>query len=610
MNHLHVHFESDKDTANGNFKDMLLSFAACGAKKVAVTDHGVFSAYEDVADEKKKLQEAHLDEDMQKNLKELDLIPGVEGYFAMARGEPTSHILLIAKDDIGYQSLCKIITQSNLDYVTGKQKGTGKPVITLQNLKDYVAKGHLICTTACIAGVFGTRFGLARMSLEEKLEEQVRKVQGQPLDTDFLLDKETLLSPAFKHLLSINLAGDEENPYLLRDLLRETPQTEAERIFYYYRVTLANWEIHEALRKEKPPKAPKGMQPSRAAVTAYEARKTAYDQCKDYQKKKPKKVLFSTLEKLLVQLKELPDEEAQLRECRQLYNQLIKIFGKRDFYFELQYHGLDSEQYLYRKLVDFATEVKNTSHFIASNDVHVGISKAYVGADAWKERLEQEVLKRDVISFTRFNKFMYDDDTIQPDAYEYYIKDEAELREWLSRILPETEILDNAFANLEKALNECHVEMADKDTHYPSFCEDADALFEQKVRGGITKQFPDGFPSEEYRERMEFELATIKQMGYSSYHLIVADYLEYGRLLGQLPTEIIQSERCPYTIEGVKALIEELHIEPNAYPIGPGRGSAVGSLCCYLLGITDIDPIPYGLLFFRYLNPERISMPE
>ena len=99
-------------------------------------------------------------------------------------------------------------------------------------------------------------------------------------------------------------------------------------------------------------------------------------------------------------------------------------------------------------------------------------------------------------------------------------------------------------------------------------------------------------------------------MGYAAYHLIVQDYLEYGRTVGQLPEEIIQSDKCPYTIEEANRMIETLGIERTAYPIGPGRGSAGGSFACYLLGIIDLDPIPYGLLFERFLNPSRASMPK
>ena len=86
-------------------------------------------------------------------------------------------------------------------------------------------------------------------------------------------------------------------------------------------------------------------------------------------------------------------------------------------------------------------------------------------------------------------------------------------------------------------------------------------------------------------------------MGYAGYHLIVADYIEYGRLLGYVPEE--DMDNAPLTVEELDKYITEKGYPRVGYNIGPGRGSAVGSICCYLLGITDIDPIPYELLFER-----------
>ena len=97
-------------------------------------------------------------------------------------------------------------------------------------------------------------------------------------------------------------------------------------------------------------------------------------------------------------------------------------------------------------------------------------------------------------------------------------------------------------------------------------------------------------------------------MCYASYHLIVQDYLQYGRLLGYLKPEEIAT--APLDINELDKYITDKGYKRRGYAIGPGRGSAAGSLACYLLGITDIDPIKYNLLFERFLNPERRSMPK
>ena len=125
---------------------------------------------------------------------------------------------------------------------------------------------------------------------------------------------------------------------------------------------------------------------------------------------------------------------------------------------------------------------------------------------------------------------------------------------------------------------------------------------------GIKVKFPNGFPSPEYEERMNREIEVITSMGYAGYHLIVQDYLAYGRLLGYLnPDEIANA---PLSIEELDKQLTESGNLRIGHGIGPGRGSAAGSLCCYLLGITDVDPIKYDLLFERFLNKDRVSMPD
>lgn len=136
---------------------------------------------------------------------------------------------------------------------------------------------------------------------------------------------------------------------------------------------------------------------------------------------------------------------------------------------------------------------------------------------------------------------------------------------------------------------------------------DSIQILRQEVQKGIKERFPNGM-TEEYKERIDYELSIIESMGYADYHLVVKDFLEYGRLLGYVPKDRLQE--APLDIEGLKAFIKENGWKNQGMLTGPGRGSAAGSLVCYVLKITDIDPIKYGLLFERFLNPERISMPD
>lgn len=622
---MHNHFESDKDTANGNLRDMLLSFAAIGRTKVAVTDHGVMSAYEDAKDMLVHLQsgelsagESEIPDGWRDVLSGMEIIPGVEGYLEL-QPAMTGHLLLIAKDYTGYQSLCRIVSASAENYA-------GKPVMTVPMLRKYVAKGHLAATSACIAGIFGMRLGLYEDHVWEKLSRQMRELEHEPLDNDLLLPMELFHAAGTKNIFARYLSlpvpiRKDEAPPLLSDILAMNATDDAHAFYKRFLLTKANWALREALRKEKPPKATRTHPVSAAAMRAYTLRHDAYLQYGEgYVKPKLNTRKWTAFAASLGKAANVAATDPAVDEAanRVLYEEMISIFGEDDFYFELQYHGLEKERLIYTKLVAFANEIGNTSHFIISNDVHVGISRAF--ADVmhmdFEELRAREVLKRHIIKFTRYNKFL-DGAAIPPDDYEYYIKDNHELREWVSQIIPDDAILDNAFFNRDALLASCHVEFPENANFYPdvSITDEngrhlsGEDLFDRALAEGIVRRYHGDLTPED-RAQIDYESDIIKRMGYAAYHVIVQDYLAYGRLIGQLPDEIIFSDRCPYTIEEAKALLKELHIKPNAYPIGPGRGSAVGSKVCYCLGITDIDPTPYGLYFERYLNPSRISMPE
>ena len=132
-------------------------------------------------------------------------------------------------------------------------------------------------------------------------------------------------------------------------------------------------------------------------------------------------------------------------------------------------------------------------------------------------------------------------------------------------------------------------------------------IFDKSIEEGIKRRFPEGM-DKAHKERLAQEVPVIKEMGYVDYHLIVKDFLEYGRLLGYVPKE--RMDEAPITISELKGFIRENGWKNPGMRIGPGRGSAVGSLVCYLLGITNLDPLKYDLLFERFLNPERVSMPD
>lgn len=617
---VHTHFESRFDTAN-ELQDMLSHFLANGARKVAVTEHGVFSSYEDlrdiVGDMKKKvknikafaeekginlsevaftgsepIEEAlkinwHNDKvsDKEKEIfdemisrgeegiaslarlvdaaAKFDVIPGIEGYF----GDNKAHLILIAKDYEGYLSLCKIISQSN-EWL--RDNGGEKAQITAENLRENVAKGHVFCTSACVAGPFGHVLGLDKAN-----------VSGNVAKHEYQLTS----SGYFEN--SAMIAEYEEKQKRMKECkVTKTERTQAEKTFK--RTGMTN-ELDDIAARDA----------EYAVLEAYLAEnKARYDACVTGLKAYNTAALTRKVNSLAKEREELErlSRVDGKQEARELLSFFREVFGDENFFLELQNHDIPIEKEIYNAIVDFGKE-EGFEHFIASNDVHVGVRKT--DAD-----YEDQLKRRNVIKFTRWNSYSEE----RPDDREYVIKSDEELSAELKKIIPDDAVIESAIGNIETLLSQCGVEFPEE-KHYPKFCEDENAEFERQVREGIKIKFPNGFPDERYEKALNMELDVIKKMGYAGYHLIVADYLNYGRLLGYLPTEE-EVKDAPNSLEELKAYLEEKGYPKVGYNIGPGRGSAVGSLCCYLMGITDIDPIPYNLFFERFLNVERVSMPD
>jgi len=237
--------------------------------------------------------------------------------------------------------------------------------------------------------------------------------------------------------------------------------------------------------------------------------------------------------------------------------ELLNIFGEGNFYLEIQDQGLAEE-------ADILPDMKRLSSetgipFAATNDVH------YVN------RGDAEF--HDILLCIQTATNVDDENRIRFPNDQFYLKSEREMKALFSNI-PE------AIENTQKIADLCNVDFEFGKTHLPEFTAPEGISNTEYLRGlcekGLLERY--GEISGGMRERFEYEFATIVKMDYVSYFLIVADFINYAR--------------------------------DNGIMVGPGRGSAAGSIVSYALRITDIDPLKYGLLFERFLNPERISMPD
>jgi DNA polymerase III subunit alpha len=234
-----------------------------------------------------------------------------------------------------------------------------------------------------------------------------------------------------------------------------------------------------------------------------------------------------------------------------------QIFGNDNFYLAIQDHGLPGQKELVKQLAGLGSET-NTP-LAASNQVH------YLDKE---DSFAQECL----LAIKNGDK-LQDDARERLGSSEYYLKPSKEMGDLFSDY-PE------ALENTLKIAEECNVMLDFGTRHLPKFPvepgKSADGMLEELCFQGLEKRY--GNPSRQHVERLEYELSIIKKMNFSDYFLIVWDFIKYSREKGIL--------------------------------IGPGRGSAAGSIVSYVLFITDADPIEHNLLFERFLNPERISMPD
>ena len=233
-----------------------------------------------------------------------------------------------------------------------------------------------------------------------------------------------------------------------------------------------------------------------------------------------------------------------------------RVFGE-DFYIELQNHDLQDELTVYPKLKEYAK--KYDIKTVATNDVH------YI----YKEDAETQ----DVLMCVQMGKTFDDPDRFRMGTDQLYFKSRDEM---LAALPDDEDALDTTLEIADK----CNFKLVYGHYMYPKYepvtGQSPDEYFRDLIEAGLKKKYKEETP--EIRERIEYEVGVISRLGYVEYYLIVWDYINAARERG--------------------------------ISVGPGRGSGVGSIVAYLIGITDVDPIRYGLFFERFLNPERVSAPD
>ncbi|HEY3557322.1 MAG TPA: DNA polymerase III subunit alpha, partial [Kribbella sp.] len=285
-----------------------------------------------------------------------------------------------------------------------------------------------------------------------------------------------------------------------------------------------------------------------------------------YFKPRMDRELLNTYGQGLIATTGCPSGEVQTRLRLGQYKEAVEaaaefrdIFGKENFYCELMDHGLGIERDIQKDLLKLAKELGLP--LVATNDLHY--------------TKPEDATAHAALLCVQSGSTLSDPNRFKFDANEFYVKTAAEMREvW--KELPEA--CDNTLLIAEQ----CDVSFTEGEGRFmPRFpCPDGhneESWFVSEVETGLHHRYPGGIP-DHVRKQAEYEIEVIVSKGYAGYFLVVADFINWAK--------------------------------KNGIRVGPGRGSGAGSMCAYAMKITDLDPLQHGLIFERFLNPERMSMPD
>ncbi|MCI9439542.1 MAG: DNA polymerase III subunit alpha [Lachnospiraceae bacterium] len=245
------------------------------------------------------------------------------------------------------------------------------------------------------------------------------------------------------------------------------------------------------------------------------------------------------------------------REAFETASKYLALFGRDHYYLELQDHGIPEQKKVNEQLVRIGAELGIP--LVATNDVHY--------------TRKEDAESHDLLLCIQTQKKLEDENRLRYEGEEYYVKSPSEMERLFSGY-------EGALANTADIAARCQVEFVFHNYHLPHFTP-PDGLTSQDYflrlcEEGLVKRYPQ--THERHRAQLNYEIDTIRKMGFIDYFLITWDFIHFAK--------------------------------ENGIPVGPGRGSAAGSIVSYCLGITEIDPVPYDLLFERFLNPQRVTMPD
>ena len=587
----HLH-SREQFKADNPPKDVVKRYKELGFDSIHLTQHGVAAIVWDF----KPIAEKE----------GLKIVPGVETAYQekAKKGEnglmqadsslPQSELIIHALNDDGWKAISMAISAS--------QTVDGLSLMSNKILSEFFGEGsighkNVIATTASINGPIAQIYrenAIAEISAQEVFKKRDNATGGEIPESYFkkLTDKIKELTSELnsvkdeikevKKVASFNFKPRERVLEKIKSVSGETSQAFVD----------AYLKLSEDRKISKQAKL--SLQPLKDESSRLTKRISALNsELKEFYKLNEKNALYSE-EVSEIMSKVTPNEELDNKAKKTLLK-LEKIFGKGFLYVEIQNHGSEDQKRVFPKIVNLARA--NKTPLIASNDVHM------------LDNSESEMLKRQILKGLEFPKTPKWFD-LAPHEAEMYIKSGEEVKNSLLAIFPQ-DVVEEAMLNtlVLTELSNVNFTVAD---HHPKYKDEegttSEEIFMTLINQGIKKKFPDGL-DKEHQDRLDHEVHVMKSMGYVDYHLIVNDFNQYASEYDAIPFDKI--EEAPLNRKELLEWKKDNQFEiPVGLTNGTGRGSAVGSLVCDLLGITHLDPMKYELLFERFLSPERVSMPD
>ena len=615
----HCHSQNSMDDAITTEEDICKTAVELGASAAFISDHGTAMGWDDFDEAVKKINKKLVENEMSDH--QVKPIFGVEAYYLDDVTQMKSHLVLYAMNEKGLHKIRKAMSRGVI-IANPRDEENGFNCLTDETL-EMLKGGDVIATSACIGGVFGSiiLYNDRIKSKIDKLEDEInefadsisiyeesKKVFDEANERLSILKAEVSEAKAAskksftakqKQLDGMKKKLDKAMA-MFDKFLEDGKESTAKSV----KVALAQLEvvvedpddfqdaIEEAQMKynQRVAQVKSEVAKTKELADTLDAKTAEMEEAKNAraEAKAALDAVAKDVTKVEARREKIAEFEAQKltkEQSVELFNKrlakMLEIFGK-NFYIEVQNHGMEMEETIYVWLANVARASRIP--LIAANDAHMA------------HKSDDDIAARQIRRSCRFKRW----EEIEEDFPEYYIKTDRELALALYQILPEDMVIE-AMTNVAKVVEMCNASI-NKESHAPK-AKGVENVKEEMIsiaRSNIAKKYGDKWGAK-HEERFDYEVGIIDSMGFNDYFVITYDILNVARQIGGLSYEKLdelKSVMGEMTLDELMAYLKEHNTEPNI-SVGLGRGSGAGSIVCYLLGITNIDPFEYDLIFER-----------